>query len=74
MRFPFFRRKKRLTARQRMILEHTLWLNRAVRRPQQYPRIPVRRVSEGGFAGLMTRPTGRRIAFDWWKTALERVT
>lgn len=74
MRFPFFRRKKRLSARQRMIREHNWWLNRALRRPDQFPRIPVRRVSEGGFARLMTRPTGRRIAFEWWKAALERVT
>lgn len=58
--------------RQRLIRAHAGWLNRAVRQADQYPRIPVRPVSEGGFARLMARREGRSIAAWWWESALEQ--
>ena len=73
MRFRFFRLISPLSTRERMIREHAQWLTRAVRRPRGYPRIPVRKVSEGGYAGLMASPNGRSIADGWWHSALERL-
>jgi hypothetical protein len=55
-----------------MILEHARWLSWAVRRGRHMPRIPVRKVSEGGFARLMTTRRGRQLAADWWEDALEK--
>ena len=47
------------------------WLNHALTLPDGcFPRIPLRRVSEGGFESLRTR-RGRRIAERWWGKALE---
>jgi hypothetical protein len=52
---------------------HERWLNRAIRTPERYPRIPTRRVETGGFSGLLHRPGGARLAELWWERALERV-
>lgn len=76
MRFHRLRklfRSSTLSPRERMIREHAVWLTQAVRRPGRYPRIPVRKVSEGGFARLMARREGRAVADAWWLEALERV-
>ena len=73
MRFPFFQAKRRRTTRERMIREHAQWLTRATRLGYRCPRIPVRKVSEGGFARLMTSRAGRLYAAGWWESALDRL-
>ncbi len=37
------------------------------------PRIPVKRVDEGGFEDLLRRPGGARLAEAWWDEALDMV-
>jgi len=51
---------------------HSAWLTRAVRRGggRHLPRIPVRVVSNGGFAPLMSTFEGREWAEAWWEEAL----
>ena len=63
----------RLSISQRMILQHARWLTWAMQSDLPQPRIPVRKVSDGGFAKLMSSPSGRRRAERWWDRALERV-
>ncbi len=51
-----------------------LWLTWALRQPRDaFPRIPLRPVSDGGFAGLTARPEGRRAASRWWEEATDRI-
>jgi hypothetical protein len=52
---------------------HEVWLTRAVSSGKTYPRIPVKRVDQGGFDHLMARPGGREMADRWWSAALDRV-
>ena len=63
----------RIGIRERMILQHARWLTWAMRHEPSLPRIPVRKVSEGGFARLMSTPAGRYTAERWWDRALERM-
>ena len=51
---------------------HSAWLTRAIRSGggRGLPRIPVRRVSEGGFVPLMSTFEGREWAEGWWDEAL----
>lgn len=72
MPFHIFRRKEPLSPGRRMVLEHARWLSWALRRPRQLPRIPVRKVADGGFARLMATRRGRAYAADWWEDALDR--
>lgn len=53
--------------------EHALWLTAAMRGTMPTPRIPVRRVDDGGFGPMLRRSTGRRRADAWWDAAFERV-
>lgn len=50
---------------------HSAWLTRALRRPGDYPRIPTRQVSEGGFSSMMATPAGREWAEEWWSDVLQ---
>lgn len=52
---------------------HEVWLTRAVSSGKPYPRIPVKRVDQGGFDRMMARPGGRETADRWWSAALGRV-
>jgi hypothetical protein len=70
---PFRDPRKRLSLRQRMILQHAHWLGWALRENPPLPRIPVRKVSEGGFARLMSTPAGRYRAERWRERTLARV-
>ena len=54
-------------------LVHSRWLTEAVQRPLDVPRIPTRRVDEGGFSAMLCRPGGRERAERWWDLALDRV-
>ena len=56
-----------------MIATHARWLSRVLRRGDPVPRIPARRVSDGGFARMMSSPAGREYAAQWWDDALERL-
>lgn len=52
---------------------HERWLTRALKSPSKYPRIPIRRVDEGGFDHVRSQPQARARADQWWGLALERV-
>jgi hypothetical protein len=54
-------------------LVHEAWLTRALSSGRAYPRIPLRKVEDGGFSNLMNRPGGRALAEMWWTAALDRV-
>lgn len=53
--------------------QHSLWLTRALRGPREYPRIPVRAATAGGWSRLMARPGGPALAERWWSQAMRRV-
>ncbi len=59
--------------RDQMIAETNAFLNWALAEGYGLPRIPRRRVDEGGFTELMRRPLARVITTHWWRRALERV-
>jgi hypothetical protein len=74
MPFHFFRRNNYPSGPgERMVMEHARWLSWALRHRPHLPRIPVRKVSEGGFARLMATHRGREFAAEWWEDALDRV-
>lgn len=52
--------------------EHSDWLTRALQSGARWPRIPTRRVSQGGFAEFMSRQDGPRRAERWWDAAIGR--
>ncbi|MBX3385344.1 MAG: hypothetical protein KF768_02100 [Phycisphaeraceae bacterium] len=49
---------------------HSRWLTRAMRVGFVAPRIPTRRVDEGGFDPVMRTAEGRAWAAEWWDRAL----
>lgn len=59
--------------RRRMIAETNAFLNWALGNGKNLPRIPRRRVDQGGFTELMRRPLARIAAAHWWRRALERI-
>ncbi|HLO40620.1 MAG TPA: hypothetical protein VK176_06320 [Phycisphaerales bacterium] len=52
---------------------HSQWLSRALASGQSYPRIPIRRVDEGGFSALQGTAYGRHVSEAWWTLALDQV-
>ncbi len=50
---------------------HSAWLTRALVDPGRFPRIPARKVSEGGFSMLMKSQRGRAWAEGWWGDTLD---
>jgi hypothetical protein len=52
---------------------HERWLTSALRSRAPIPRIPIRRVDDGGFDDLLSRPRGRDVAARWWRMAFARV-
>lgn len=50
---------------------HSRFLSAAILSAEHFPRIPVRRVDQGGFAPLMSRPRGRAAAAAWWTRAFK---
>lgn len=68
------RHQRVLTASERARQLHSAWLTRALggELPES-PRIPARRVTEGGFRTLLRTGYGRRWATDWWQRVLERL-
>lgn len=71
--FGFFKRRSGLTASELARAVHSEWLTRAMVKRKAYPRIPTRRVDEGGFDALRARSGGLARAEQWWTAALERV-
>lgn len=71
MRFNFLNRGlDLLTPGERMRREHERWLDRALSGGAgELPRIPVRRVDQGGFGALLAAPGGRERADQWWLDA-----
>lgn len=54
----------------RMCRAHSEWLTAALRRGCKPPRIPVRRVSEGGWGEMMATEEGRAWAAEFWQGAI----
>jgi hypothetical protein len=54
-----------------MRLLHSAWLTRAMQRGQRPPRIPTRKVEDGGWGSMMETPDGRAWAEEFWQGALE---
>ncbi|MCG3124768.1 MAG: hypothetical protein GIKADHBN_03253 [Phycisphaerales bacterium] len=52
---------------------HSAWLTRALDSQRPYPRIPVRRVDEGGFTVLRNTAYRPKVSEAWWPMALDRV-
>lgn len=52
---------------------HEEWLNRAMTGRKKYPEIPVRPEVTGGFAPMMSRDGGARLAEQWWEAAFNRM-
>lgn len=52
---------------------HSRWLTRALRQGggKGVPRIPTRRVSEGGYGPLVATVEGREWADQWWSDTLQ---
>jgi len=73
MRFHSFSAFSLASIRARMINDHATWLTEALRTRRHVPDIPVRKVSDGGFARLSSTPEGRRLARLWWEKTLQRL-
>jgi len=71
MQFPGFHNGYSGSFARRLIREHAQWLTRALRSGRPQPRIPVRKVADGGFVRLSRTREGRRIAEQWWFSAFE---
>jgi hypothetical protein len=56
-----------------MIAETGAFLTWALRERPDLPRIPRRRVEEGGFTTLLRMPGARAAVGRWWDSVLERV-
>lgn len=68
--------RNNLDRRELMIEQTSAWLTWALKEDIPVPRIPRRRVSEGGFSELLRLPGARAAVNHWWiKTFdwLERV-
>lgn len=74
MEWSFFKKHEFLTRAEVIRRTHERWLTRALKSGRDYPRIPIRPVSQGGFSSLMENPAGRLMARAWWDAALEHVT
>ena len=60
-------------ARVKMIRETNAFLTWALSRDRGLPRIPRRRVTDGGFSELLRRPGAVGAVEHWWKRTLELV-
>lgn len=68
-----FKRKQVLDAGARFRAEHSRFLTLAMLSGRRYPRIPAKRVDQGGFHGLLKLDEGQKRAAMWWAAALNRV-
>lgn len=58
--------------RRQMILETSLFLSWALERERGLPRIPRRRVDQGGFTALLREGGARAMLDRWWSRTLTR--
>lgn len=56
-----------------MIAETSAFLSWALAEGGRMPRIPRRRVDEGGFAAFMRMPGARRAVARWWDAVLDQL-
>ena len=73
MRWRMFHKRELLEMGERARRSHSAWLTRHLDATPGPPRIPVRRVSRGGFGSMMDRPQGPGRAERWWRLVFERV-
>ena len=58
--------------RRQMIAETSAYLSWALRNGAEAPRIPTRRVSQGGFTGIMRQRGMRAVVMAFWDRTLAR--
>jgi len=56
-----------------MIAETSAFLTWALSSGVDLPRIPTRRVDEGGFGGRFRHAAARAAGFRWWARAIETI-
>ena len=57
--------------RGQMISDTNKFLSWALHNPDQVPRIPRRRVDEGGFSTLLQHPGAKALVQRWWNRVFE---
>lgn len=72
MIWDFLRKKSLEDAGELARRQHSQWLTDALETGKDVPRIPLRRVDQGGFSRHMERKTGPGRAEQWWRLALEQ--
>jgi len=65
--------RRPLDPREQMISQTSAFLSWALREGRDLPRIPRRRVDEGGFTRLLRTPGARAAVAHWWGRVLDRV-
>jgi len=65
--------KKELDAGVRFRAVHSSFLTRALKFGLRSPRIPAKRVDEGGYSGLLKIPEQEKRATLWWAAAMSRM-
>lgn len=75
MGFSFHNNRRSVLERGEIARRHTsVWLTWAMaERDGSLPKIPLRRVDEGGWKFLRSTPLGRWVAWHWWERAFERI-
>lgn len=58
--------------RRRMIAETSAFLTWALQHPHEVPRLPRRRVDEGGFKAMLSRPGAKAAVAAFWQRTLGR--
>ncbi|MEM1208667.1 MAG: hypothetical protein AAF586_04035 [Planctomycetota bacterium] len=66
-------RRRRLETPEQMVRETSAFLTWALPRAGRLPRVPTRRVSEGGFSSMASIPGARQRLARWWTVSLETV-
>lgn len=69
--FGWGRRPEAEDERQKMIAETSAFLSWAMREDAELPRIPMRRVDEGGFGFVSGHRGAKALAERWWIRILE---
>ena len=65
--------QKELDAGARFRAVHSGFLTRALKFKIRYPRIPAKRVDQGGYSGLLKLPEHEKRSALWWGIAMERM-
>lgn len=65
---------KPVDAGAKAVAETSAFLSWALSKDRPLPRIPRRRVDQGGFGEMMRGPHARKIVVHWWSQAIERLT